>query len=355
MKHITSIFIAACLMLATIVASVSCTKDEVVGGKASSNIVIDSVSPGVAASNSVITITGSGLGQIQSIVFDSGQIVAPFNPVFNTDNAIIFRVPTDAIPATQNIILTNAMGKQVIVPFVVVGLPTILEVSNYNYGTGYPNIVLTGKNLDDVSHVAIVGTNDSATIVAQTKTSLTLSMPSGDQKDNKLAITNVAGTITTTQSFVNVDLTFPLFLDNYAPGYQDASWGDAGYVQTSVVKSGSAALSKNYAAGNWHQLGIGWTNISKSNDFKYLSFWVHGGSKDYSLWISTSASEGGFASFNDYAEIDVPANVWTYYKLPVADLKLWATADAFNQIGWRVKGPDGQDEVFSLDDVLFIK
>lgn len=355
MKTITYKLMIVCLFVASIVTIISCSKDEEVGGKASSNPTMDSITPGTGAANAVITLTGSGLGQIQSIVFDSGSIAAPFNPVFNTDNAIIFRIPTEAIPAAQNIVLTNVLGKQLVVPFTVLGLPTIVSVSNYNYGTGYANITLTGKNLADVFHVALISSQDTATIVSQTATTLTISIPADAVVDSKLAISNEAGTIATTQSFVNVDKTFPLFTDGYASGFQDASWGDGGYINTTLAKSGTASLSKNYAKGNWHQLGIGWTNIEKSNNFTYLSFWVHGGSKDYSLWISTNASEGGFASFNDYDKIAVPANVWTYYKLPVASLKLWATADAFNQIGWRIQGPDDQDETISLDDVIFIK
>lgn len=355
MKKITVLFITACLTLVMMTTITSCEKDDAVGGKASSNPRVDSITPGSGAANATLTVTGSGLGQIQTIVFDSGNVAAPFNPVFNTDNAIIFRIPTDAIPAAQNIVMTNSMGKQIVIPFLVLGLPTVTDVSNYNYGTGYENITITGKNFADVFHIALVGTTDSAIIVSKTATTLTLQMPSGSQTDNKLNISNEAGTITTTQSFVNVDNTFALFTDNYAPNYQDASWGDAGYINTSLHKSGTASVSKNYQKGNWHQLGFGWTNISKSNNYKYLSFWVHGGTTDYNLWISTNASEGGFASFNDYDKIAVPANVWTYYKLPIADLKLWATADEFNQIGWRIQGPDDADQVISLDDVLFIK
>ncbi len=356
MKNIKCLLFAAGLLL-SLTALVSCTKEnDAVGGKASSSPRVDSVSPSsAAAANAVITITGSGLGQIQTIMFDSGQVAASFNPVFNTNNAIIFRVPTEAIPAVQNIVMTNALGKQVIVPFTVLGLPTIVDVSNYNYSAAAPQITLVGKNLDDVSHVAFAGSTDTATIVSATKTALTVSMPASAATDSKLSITNLAGTVTTTQSFVNVDNAFPIFTDGYAPGFQDASWGDGGFINTTVVKSGTAAVSKNYAKGNWHQLGFGWTNIDKSNNFKYLSFWIHGGSVDYPLWISTNASEGGFASFNDYDKIMVPANVWTYFKLPVADLKLWATADQFNQIGWRIQGPNNQDEVFTLDDVIFIK
>ncbi|MCU0469325.1 MAG: hypothetical protein MUF58_12055 [Arcicella sp.] len=65
------------------------------------------------------------------------------------------------------------------------------------------------------------------------------------------------------------------------------------------------------------------------------------------LFISSQTSKSGFASFDEPTKIA--------FKIPVAKLDLWATGTAFNQIGWRIKGPDGGDERFYLDDIIFIK
>src|SRR5437867_3408291 len=92
---------------------------------ASDNPVVNALDPGQAPANSLLTVTGSGLGDIRSIVFDSGNIGASFNPVFNTDNSLMFRVPLEALPGQQKIVFTNGAGKQFSLPFKVMGLPAV--------------------------------------------------------------------------------------------------------------------------------------------------------------------------------------------------------------------------------------
>lgn len=347
-----SLFLMLLILCSGLIIS-SCTKEADTGSTASANPKVDSISPGNGSGNDVLTLTGSGLGQIVSIIFDKGNIPATFNPTFNTNNAVIFRVPDTANGGSQNIIFTNKLGTQITVPFNVVALVTVSSVSNYNF-TGGTQITLTGNNLDDVTKVVLTGTSDEAAIVAQSKKELVITMPSSNVNRAKLDITNASGTITTNQEFVNLDKAFKFFTDNYAPGFQNASWGSDAFISTSVAKSGSASLGKTYAKDNWHQLGIGWTGVANDN-YTFLSFWIKGASKDFDLWISTQTSPGGFASFESSNKISVPANVWTYFKIPVSTLRLWATGTTFNQIGWRIQGPGGQDETFYLDDVILVK
>lgn len=344
-----------CVFPAMVAASLqSCRKEASSVIEASSNPKADSVSPGKAAGNAVLTLTGTGLGDIMKIVFDKGNVPAIFNSTLNTDRALVFRVPDTANGGPQNIIFTNRLGKEFSVPFNVIALPSVTEASNYNFTSG-TIITLTGNNLADVNKVMLTGSTDAAVIVSQTKKQLVIRMPVSVANRTFLDITNSTGTITTSQEFVNYDKAFKIFTDAYAPGFQDASWGDVGFISTTVFKSGTASVGKKFAAGNWHQLGFGWTNIDNAANYQFLTFWIKGASVDYPLWISTAASQGGFASFNDYAKINVPANVWTYFKLPVSQLKLWSTATTFNQLGWRIQGPNGQDETFYLDDVMLIK
>ncbi len=331
----------------------SCRKEEKAGAEASANPQPSLIDPGTGAGNDIVTLKGSGLGDIVKVVFDNGNVPASFNPVFNTESAFVFRVPDTANGGQQNIVFTNRIGKEFSVPFNVIALPSISEVSNYNF-TGGTIITLKGNNLLDVSSVVLTGDGTAVTILSQTKKELVIQMPASILNRSFLTITNATGPITTSQEFVNLDKAFKFFTDNYAPGYQDASWGDGGFISTTEFKSGTASVGKKYAAGNWHQLGFGWTN-TPNDGYTYLSFWIKGASKNYSLWISTQTSVGGFASFEPATKIDVPANVWTYFKIPVNTLNLWATGPAFNQIGWRIQGPDGQDETFYLDDVILVK
>lgn len=354
MKNIRNLKTFLFVFLAGLVMMTSCTKEEQSGSKASNNPVANKLDPEKASGNTVLTITGSGLGDMTSIVFDNGDVPASFNPVLNTDQAIIFRVPDTANGGAQNIVLTNRNGVQLKVPFNVVALPLVNSVSNYNFTTG-TEIKLIGNNLADVSSVTLDGTTAAATIVSKAKKELVIQMPATTVNSAKLIITNSTGPVTTSQEFVNLDNAFKIFTDGYQNNYQNASWGSDNFISNTVFKSGTQSVGKTFAKGNWHQLGFGWDNFSNTANYKYLSFWIKGGALDYSLYISTSASVGGFASFNENAKIAVPANVWTYYKLPLSTLNLWATATAFNQIGWRIQGPETQDETFYLDDVIFVK
>ncbi len=313
----------------------------------------NAIEPGAGAANALVTLTGSEIGKVRTIYFETDSVPAPFNTNFNTENALLFRVPTDAIPGPQRILFRNVDGTEFSVQFTVLGLATVTDVSNYNF-VADDELTLTGKNLADVTSVRFSGTEDEIAIVSQTLTTLVIHMPATALNRSRLDLFNAAGISTTTQEFVNVDNAFKIFTDDYAPGYQDASWGSPGFISTTVSKRGTSSVGKVFAAGNWHQLGFGWTN-TPDDSYTYLSFWVKGASVDYPLWISTPTSVSGFASFEDNTKINVPANVWTYFKLPVATLKLWNTGTEWNQIGWRIQGPNGQDETFYLDDVILVK
>ena len=67
------------------------------------------------------------------------------------------------------------------------------------------------------------------------------------------------------------------------------------------------------------------------------------------------SSKSGFASTDESTRIDIPAEVWTYYKISVEELGLWTKGPVFKQIGFRIKGPDGKDERFYFDDLILIK
>ena len=332
----------------------SCTKESEPQSTASENIQATGISPSTAKGGNIVTVSGSGLGSITSIMFDKGNVPAAFNPNLVTNDNIVFRVPDTANGGAQNIVITNSLGKTVSVPFTVVALPIINSASNYNF-TGGTQITLIGNNLGDVAAVSLKGTTQSATIVSKSKKQLVITMPGTTVSSAPLIVNNSTGPVTTTQEFVNYDAAFKIFTEGYDNGFQDASWGDIGKIYTNVAKSGTKSVGKTFAAGNWHQMGFGWNNINKTDNYTYLTFWIKGGTKDYNLWISSAASKGGYASFNDNAKILVPKDVWTYFKIPMSQLDLFNTGNSFNQLGWRIQGPEGQDETFYLDDVMFLK
>ena len=352
-SFIKSILVVCCVTICVLFFQ-ACRKEVSPVTKASDAIAASKITPELGASGTTLTLQGSGLGDIKTIVFEKDAVSASFNPILNTDDAIIFRVPTAATPGQQNIILTNGDGKSIKVPFNVLGLATITDVSNYDFETG-SQITLTGKNLADVSAVKFSGSTEVPTIVSKTPTTLVISMPTTAKFRTNLDITNLAGTTITQQEFVSLTNNFKFFADAYENGEQDASWGDAAFISTTNFKTGTASFGKNFQKDNWHQCGFGW-NAIPNNNYKYLTFWVKGGSVDIDFWVWTQQTQGGNDVYNNTPnKITVPANVWTYFKLSVSQLDLWKNGTTFNQIGWRLKGPFTQDEKIYFDDVMLVK
>jgi hypothetical protein len=331
----------------------ACKKDS--ESESSDNPVADAIDPGQGKGGDVLSLKGSGLAGMTSIMFAKDSVPAGFNPNFNTNTAVIFRIPDTASGGMQDIILTNRLGKQVKVSFNVVALPSITTASDFNFAPGVP-ITLTGNNLQEVSEVKLTGTALTATIISKSKKQLVISFPETSALSTTLDITNTTGVMTTTQAFVNLALTYQMFTEDYAPGWSGNFWG-AGSISTDYAVSGTKSLKLTYAKGNWSANGVAnWSpGLNYSADYKFLSFYIKGGSVAYTLYITGDKRAGGYGNSDDTAPIVVPPLVWTYYKIPLSSLNLWAKGSNFNTLGFWIKGPDSRDETFYVDDLVFVK
>jgi hypothetical protein len=357
MKKTIKIGVLLIIAISSVLLLSSCEKEDNTGSKASSNPTAGTIDPGQGASNSLLTVTGSGLGGIVSIVFDKDSIPASFNTTFNTDNALLFRIPTDAVPGQQNIVFKNSLGVVFKLPFMVLGLPTIQSVSNYNF-TANMEITFTGKNLNDVSKVVIDGSTTELTIVSKTATSLVVKMPATTTFSQfKVDITNAAGTIVTTQEFVSLDNAYKIFTDAYGAGWDNGSWG-SGEISAAQFKSGTKSFKAGYGKGGWSADGFAnWSpGMDYSPDYKYFSFWVKGADRDLTFYLTADKKSGGdYGNSDKSTPVLVPANVWTYYKLKVSDVKFWQTGTNMQRVGWMIQGPDDADATLYFDDVIFVK
>lgn len=348
-----------CMAILTIVVFFSsCEKDkDGTPGVKAGNMDSGTVSPAEAGGGELLTLTGSGLGDIRSIVFEKNNVPAPFTPTLNTETHLIFHVPDTAYGGSQNIIFTNSAGKSLSVPFSVLAFASVSNVSNYNFIEGV-EITLTGNNLEDVSKVVFTGTAEEIAIVSKSRKTLVIKMPATQIARSTIDITNSTGKTTTTQEFINLDKALKIFTDGYGPDYGDNSWGDGAVISTTEFKSGTKSVSKTYAKGNWHVFGFAnwWPGTASDPAYKYFSFWIKGAAADHVLYITgDKKAGGGFGNSDQTSPVNVPAGVWTYFKIPLSSLNLWANGSPFNQIGFWIKGPDNQDEKFYLDDVILVK
>lgn len=355
---------AGLLLLAGLTSFVitSCEKDtdgspQITPG----NPVAKAMAPDSAAGGAVVTLTGTGLGDIRTIVFEKQAVPAGFQPTLNTDNALIFRVPTEALGGKQKVTFTNSEGRSVSVDFKVLAYATVSDVSNYNFTKG-SEITLTGNNMDDVSSVAfadsVKGISNPATIVSKSQKQLVVKMPASTLSRGTLTIVNGTGRVRSRQEFVNLDNAYKIFTDAYDGGFQDASWGDAATVSVKESKTGTASVAKTFQKGNWHLIGFAnWSGkaIPYSTEYTYITGWIKGASADYSLYVTTDASKGGFGGFDDKNKINVKAGVWNYFKIKLSDMDFWLPGKTLTQVGFRIQGPDKQDETFYFDDILLVK
>jgi hypothetical protein len=350
-------YLLIALAASLVIAIQACEKDSSGNPDTKAgNPVAESLTPSTASGGTLLTLTGTGLGDMRRIVFDKDSVRAQFYTTLNTETAIVFRVPDTVSGGSQNIVFTNSAGKTLLVPFTGLAFPSVTAVSNYDF-VGGTELTLTGNNLETVNKVVLNNTTDAATIVSKSKKQLVIKMPATTVARAALNITNVTGTLTTTQEFVNLNQAYQIFTDDYGTGFENGSWGDAAFVTNAEFKTGAKSIAKNYQKGNWHLLGLAqWgTGVVQDPAYKYLTLWVKGASRDYSLYIMSDKITGGYGNYLETNRIDVPAKVWTYFKVPLSALGLWATGSPFNQLGFRIKGPDAQDEVFYFDDVLLVK
>ncbi len=330
--------LASLLAAVALLMLASCTKN---GASAPTS---NGISPDSAAGGAVLTVTGSGLANMRTIVFDKNNVPAAFNPTFNTDNAVLFRVPDTAYGGQQNIILTNADGKQLKIPFTVIALATVSSANIYEFSTG-SQITLNGNNLDNVTTVLLHGSATTATIVNKSRKQLVITMPSTTLTRAKLDITNASGTITTQQEFISVDNALQFYTEGFGPGMQDWSWDNSSQ-STDFAILGTHSLKEVYAAGNWAALSFHSDNAIPASNYTYLTFWAKGGSADVQVNVQTE-NGGGTTT------VTIPANVWTYFKLPIAG---WINGVNVVRLDFQMQGPNGGvDQTIYYDDILFVK
>lgn len=338
----------------------SCKKDLDGSPKQSAgDMSSGTVAPNQAAGGFMVTLTGQGIGDIRTIVFDGNNAPAEFLSTLNTETTLIFRVPDTAKVGDQNIVFTNSKGKTLTVPFKVLGLAKIISVSNYNFSPG-TILTLTGLNLDDVSKVVLKGSTTEAAIVSKTPTQLVIEMPATTLNRATLEITNQAGTSTTTQEFISLANNFVMFTDDWGPGaynsgVQSWSWGSSAYGSSDFAKSGSKSLRVDYTDGGLSMfLGSDWGSPTPKNftDWHtpfptHLSFWARGAGSDVSIIIRPDGGAGPFNATGSQT-VTIPANVWTYFKIPAGFI-----TGQFSRLNFQITG--GTDKTVYYDDIMWIK
>lgn len=331
----TTIQLAIVLFTGVLVFS-ACKKDN-----GMDNPTANELAPEKGSGGDVLTLTGSDLAGIASIVFETDNVPAFFNPNFNTESAVIFRVPDTASGGQQNIVFTNSKGKQWLVPFNVIAVANISNAFPLDFQAG-STITLTGINLESVTKVVLEGTSDEATIVWKEKKQLVLEMPSTTANTCKLVITNSSGTMTTTQVFTYIPNAYGIFTDAFPTGMDDWSWSLTNTISTSNIIAGTASLQAAYN-GDWGGMQLHWGTAVDLTPYKYVTFYIKGADVEKKMKFN-------FNWTNDQT-LTIPADVWTYYKI---DLGIFKNAGV-SSLGTFVMQINDSPKTLYFDDILLVK
>jgi hypothetical protein len=328
-------------------------------------------------------INGNNLGSATSITFNG--LSAYFNRGLMTDNSIVIQVPSNTpylgSQATDSLIVTTLAGKAYYKFAILPPAPTPATYSDYDFWSG-SQISLTGVGFAAVTAVGLTGSAATASIVSQTDTTLVLRFPTATVNRASLVFTYSSlgkpATATDTQELVDLDNAYTIFYkDNFQNTWQDNSWSAPSGKSTEASHSagGTAAIRANYPAGGWQIEGWqGWNGpqagIPYDPAYKYLTFWVKGGTVDHTLVLVGEKIPGGYGQVQNSTALPIqlikaPKGVWTYYKIPLgtantaAQLPYWGNSPAgvvAQQLGFFLQGQSGDvNEVMYFDEVAFVK
>jgi hypothetical protein len=327
-------------ILAAVAVLASCTKKQTI------NPTIGAISPGKGSGGDVVTLTGSGLSNIKTVVFDLGDVPVAFNPNFNTDNAVIFRVPSAANVGAQHIVFTTFSGYQFSAPFTILPIPSFSSVYPAEWSAGN-TVTVTGNYLGTVNHVAFSASADTAVIVSATATKLVLKMPASLVANTKLVATNDVGTSTSGFSLINMDQQLAFFTEGYGTKTQDWSW-DNSSTSTDFAVSGNTSLKEVFSAGGGQGLSFHQDDTMTLANYQYLSFWVKGGTLDNQIKVFPDAVIAGTSGS---ATVSVPAAIWTYITVPMSSFSAVTSCQRFD---FQITGPT-VDQTLYFDNVILVK
>jgi len=340
MKNIINILFVAALFAGI----ASCKKDsDGTPDTKAGNPVMTAITPAEAAGNTIVTLTGTGLGQMRTIVFDKNNVPASFQQNLNTETALVFRVPDTAFGGAQNIIFTNSQGKVLSVPFKVIALPTISSMSPTDFQQG-TIVTAIGNNLDDVSSIVIDGTSEQATIISKERKKIVFSMPSSTVNRAKLKFTNASGERISQIELTNMARALKFFTEGFDQGMQDWSWANEHEASSAVAFMGTQSLRVLYGAGSYGALSIHYDLNIPFGDYTYVTFWAKGGTADMQLTIWPDPE-------NSRAQtVTIPANVWTYFRVPLSGMVGVTT----QRLNFQGMSPVANQTIY-FDNILFVK
>lgn len=317
----------------------------------------------------LIVIKGENLGGAKAIYFNGFK--TDFNVAYNTNENLIVRVPSSAptdstgVGNKFNKIILVTVNGETSIDFKIIAKSAVYETDKIVFGADRGDITLKGKNFADVSKVVFTGTTTAVSIVSKTKDkigneTMTLRFPTEAKLGQvTLDITNSSGTVTAKSfEFVNADMALNLFTEDFGKDWSSNGWGDPGIVNSQEAYAGKKSMSQKLNGGAYHMIGFKnySSSVPYSSEYTHLAFAIKGGEVNTPFWIEVNTSSVGFGQkYATKNRIDVPAKVWTYYKIPIQDLDFWKPGKILDQFCLFAKDIPSKNTVYLFDDVMLVR
>jgi hypothetical protein len=365
-KYIQSISMLFLLAL----TAVSCKDDQAVTPAAE-------VTPNKAFAGTLLTIKGSNLKNIQKVLF--GTVETPFNPAYNTDGAMLLRVPTNAIYGDQKLTLFNAGGEktQLQLDFTVLQPPPAINSFEPSSALPGDKVTINGNNFIGQMTVDIEGV--PVKILSSDKNKIVIEIPK-DAKQGKINVTTGGGKAESLQVLYTEKV---ILLVSDFDGNGIRADGNFWYAYGDTDQDGKSPVTTNKSPDPIKGNFLKATNSTGKSGKGYVGFstwdwdnWKGFGLKDdiskvgirFDLNSNGATKTDMFVAFDDFNGGNWKANVkvdwvgWKTVTVKLSDLSIWyGTTQAKPKIGDLKRfifGFDNYKDINSevnLDNVRFVE
>ncbi|MEM6700110.1 MAG: glycan-binding surface protein [Bacteroidota bacterium] len=258
MRHKTLYFIS-------LIAIIACEKTP-------APPIIESIDPTFAPAEALVTIQGVNLSNIQEVAF-SGQVVN-FNTAFNSENALLLRVPTNVEVGEYELSLTTK-GGVASVPFrVALDPPEVFEIAPEFAAIG-ETIKILGKNFYEPIEVRFFD-SIAAEIITLTPDSIEVIVPEGVEK-GRITVDANGGVTLSPKDFFTVNSILVNDFDGNGVRSETSQWIFVGSINenraNAVQNSNPDPIDGNFLkVSGRDDLGIGWIGGAENNSFDVETF-----------------------------------------------------------------------------------
>ena len=191
---------------------------------------IESVEPTFGPAETLAVFKGMNLEDIETFSF-SGQVVN-FNTAYNSDNALLFRIPTNVPLGDHEVVITTAGGSASTNFRVTLEPPEIFDVTPEFASVG-DKVTITGKNFFDPVTVYF---HDSiqANVILLSPDSIEVEVPAGIEKGRIVVWANGGRTLSP-RNFFSVNSILVNDFDGNGLRSETSNWLLTGFVDQSNI------------------------------------------------------------------------------------------------------------------------